>query len=145
MMEEFAKIDDLKAADGVTGVPTFRDLDRMLSGLQKGDLVILAARPAVGKTSFAMNIAANACLRWNKSVAVFSLEMPASQLAQRMLCTRARVNQQKWRSGMISADEVAILSEAIADFKGKHLYIDDNSNMTVPEMRSEMPSFTRRP
>lgn len=137
MMEEFAKIDDLKASDGVTGIPTFRDLDRMLSGLQKGDLVILAARPAVGKTSFAMNIAANACLRWNKSVAVFSLEMPAGQLAQRMLCTRARVNQQKWRSGMISADEVSQLSESIADFQGKHLYIDDNSNMTVPEMRAK--------
>jgi len=137
MMAEFQRIDDLKSSDGVTGIPTFRDLDKYLSGLQKGDLVLLAARPAVGKTSFAMNIAANASVRHDCSVAVFSLEMPSAQLAQRMLCTYAKVDQSKWRSGRISGDDIAKLSDSLTGFVGKNLYLDDNPGTSVAEMRAK--------
>ena len=137
MLKEFERIEDIKSADGITGIPTFRDLDKYLSGLQKGDLILLAARPAVGKTSFAMNIAANACVRYDYSVAVFSLEMPAEQLAQRMLCSQAKVDQGKWRSGRISTEDIAKLSGSLTAFAGKNLYLDDNPGTTVAEMRAK--------
>ncbi len=133
----FEEIGKLKAADGVTGVPTFRDLDKLLSGLQKGDLVILAARPGMGKTSFAMNIAQKAATKHDKTVAVFSLEMPNEQLAQRMLCTEARVDQGKVRKGLASAEEIDRLSQALIPLSDAKLFLDDTPGITVTEVRAK--------
>ncbi|MEG2212624.1 MAG: replicative DNA helicase [Clostridiales bacterium] len=135
VFEMMAKI---KAADGITGVPTFRDLDKLLSGLQKSDLVILAARPAVGKTSMAINIAQNAAVRHGMTAAVFSLEMPKEQLVQRMLCTEAKVNQGNVRKGLASAEDFGRLSRALTTMSKAEIYIDDSMNITVGEMRSKL-------
>ncbi len=137
MSQEFDRIDEIKSADGVTGVPTFRDLDRYLSGLQKGDLIILAARPSMGKTSMAMNIAANAAVQHGLSAAVFSLEMPVEQLAQRILCSHARVDQSRWRSGRLSEVDIDKLSNSLGDFGNAKLFIDDSPNITVAEIRAK--------
>lgn len=137
MEQEFKKIEKLKAHDGVTGVPTFRDLDKYLSGLQKGDLIILAARPGCGKTSMAVNIAASAALNKGLSAIVFSLEMPSGQLAQRTLCSFARVDQQKWRGGRLNKEEVALLQAELKRFQDTKLYFDDSSGITIQEMRAK--------
>jgi len=137
LSDVFDQMAAIKASDGVTGIPTFRDLDKLLSGLQKGDLVLLAARPACGKTTMALNIAANAALRHGKRVAVFSLEMPKEQLVQRMLCTEARVNQGLVRKGMASRGDFDRLSAALTPFVPAELYIDDTAMLTVSEMRSK--------
>ncbi len=127
-----------KAADGVTGVPTFRDLDKYLSGLQKSDLIILAARPAMGKTSMAINIAQNAAVKHGLTVAVFSLEMPKEQLAQRMLCTQAKVNQGLVRKGLASMEDLQRLSKAMTEIADAQIFIDDSMSVTVGEMRSKL-------
>lgn len=137
MEREFNKLDDLKAHDGITGVPTFRDLDRYLSGLQKGDLIILAARPGCGKTSMAVNIAANAAITKGMSAVVFSLEMPAGQLAQRTLCSFARIDQRKWRAGQLTSAEKDILHGELQKFQKTKLFFDDTSSITMPEMRAK--------
>ncbi len=137
MQDEFNKIDQIKATDGVTGIPTFRDLDYFLSGFQKGDLIVLAARPGCGKTSMALNIAANASVRYGKSVMVFSLEMPSEQLGQRILCGYAKVDQRKWRGGMLNQEEIATLSQSLEAFTDKKLFFDDTPGITIPEMRAK--------
>lgn len=134
VLEQIGKI---KANAGVTGVPTFRDLDVLLSGLQKSDMIILAARPGVGKTSMALNIAQNAAIRHGRTVAIFSLEMPKEQLVQRMLCSLARVDQGKVRSGMASANDLANLSRELNSLAKAEIYLDDTAGITVMEMRSK--------
>ncbi len=133
----YDKISMTKAQDGVTGIPTFRDLDKLLSGLQKSDLILLAARPGCGKTSMAVNIAQRAAIKHGRRVAIFSLEMPKEQLAQRMLCTQARVNQGKVRKGEISREDIGRLAEALLPLNGAEIYIDDTASITVSEMRSK--------
>ena len=137
MSDEFNRIDELKAHDGITGIPTFRDLDRYLSGLQCGDLIILAARPGCGKTSMAVNIAANAALTQEKTAVVFSLEMPAGQLAQRTLCSFAQIDQRKWRSGQLNDKEKKLLHGELQRFQNKKLFFDDSSSITIPEIRAK--------
>ncbi|MGI5892177.1 MAG: replicative DNA helicase [Bacillota bacterium] len=133
VMEQIAQI---KASDGVTGIPTFRDLDKLLSGLQRSDLIILAARPGMGKTSMALNIAQGAAVKYGKRVAIFSLEMPKEQLVQRMLCSMAEVDQGKVRSGMASAKDLSRLSEKLGPLAKAEIYLDDTAGVTVMEMRS---------
>ncbi|MDO4582258.1 MAG: replicative DNA helicase [Bacillota bacterium] len=133
----FALMQQIKATNGVTGIPTFRDLDRMLSGLQKSDLIILAARPAVGKTSMALNIAQNAAVQHGKTVAIFSLEMPKEQLVQRMLCTEARVDQSLVRIGMASKQDFNKIDKKRKVLSKAQIYIDDSMYITVSEMRSK--------
>ena len=135
--EVYVLLSNIRASSGVTGVPTFGELDKLLSGLQKSDLVILAARPSVGKTSMAINIAQNAAARHGKVAAVFSLEMPKEQLVQRMLCTEAEVDQDKARKGMISKEDFRRLKAAVGSLSGAALYIDDTMRVTVGEMRSK--------
>lgn len=136
--EVLEQISRIKNIGGVTGVPTFRDLDKYyLSGLQKGDLIILAARPAMGKSSMAVNIAQNAALRHNKTVALFSLEMPKEQLVQRMLCTEARLDQSKIRAGQADAAYMNKLAEAMLPFASAEIYIDDTATITVSEIRAK--------
>ena len=129
---------DIKAAGGVTGIPTFGDLDRLyLSGLQKGDLVLLAARPGCGKTSMALNIAQNAAVRHGKTVAVFSLEMPKEQLVQRMLCAQAKVDHSRVRKGMASAGDFSRLAKAVTEMANARIYIDDSMSINATSMRSK--------
>lgn len=131
------QIGQIKASQGVTGVPTFRDLDKYLSGLQKSDLIILAARPGVGKTSMALNIAQNAACKAGAVVALFSLEMPKEQLVQRMLCTAARVDQGKVRAGMASKGDLQRLSRELGPLSKAEIYIDDTPGINIIELRSK--------
>lgn len=137
VVETFEQIGQIKAQDGVTGVPTFKNLDYYLSGLQKSDLIIVAARPAMGKTSFCLNIAQNLGVKHDKTVAVFSLEMSKEQLVQRMLCSEARVDQSKVRSGYVNEEEWRRLSGALSPLADAKIYLDDTPGITVMEMRAK--------
>ena len=134
----YANIEELSKLKGrVSGVPTgFTALDNMLTGLHGGELVILGARPSMGKTSLAMNIAAHAALMAGKSVAVFSLEMPREQIALRVLCSEARVDMQKVRQGTLSGDDWMRLARSIGPMANAPLYIDDTAGITPSQLRS---------
>lgn len=127
-----------EAHGGLTGIPTdFTDLDNLTSGLQPSDLILVAARPSMGKTAFTLNIAANVAIRAKKTVAFFSLEMSKNQLMQRMLCSEASIDSQKARIGQLSNDEWNRLI-GIAEILGKiPLYIDDTAGIQVNELRSK--------
>lgn len=123
----------------VTGVPTgFTDLDKMLSGLQPGDLIIVAARPSMGKTSFGLQVAYHAAKNLRKPVAVFSLEMSKEQLVQRMLCAEAGVDQHKLRSGLLSEEDWSALVAEGRKMAKVPLYIDDSAILTVRQIRSKV-------
>ncbi|MCL2513690.1 MAG: replicative DNA helicase [Oscillospiraceae bacterium] len=115
----------------------FADLDRVISGLNRSDLVLIGARPAMGKTSFVLNVARNIAIN-NKKVAFFSLEMSREQLAQRVLATEARIETTKMRTGNFSPEEWNILTQASVFLHGCELYFDDTSNITVPEMKARV-------
>lgn len=124
---------------GITGLATgFADWDRLTSGLQKSDLVLIAARPSMGKTAFTLNIAAHVALRLNKTVAFFSLEMSKEQLVQRLLCSTALIDSAKLRTGQLSTNEEwEKLTNAATVLYGAPMYIDDTPSLTVTEMRSK--------
>ena len=134
----YANIEELSKLKGkISGVPTgFTMLDNMLTGLHGGELVILGARPSMGKTSLAMNIAGHAALNAGKSVAVFSLEMPREQIALRVLCSDARVDMQKVRQGNLSGDDWMRLAKSIGPMSNAPLYIDDTAGITPSQLRS---------
>ena len=124
--------------DELIGVPTgFYDIDMMTSGLQKSDLIILAARPSMGKTAFALNIAQNVALRANKAVAIFSLEMPKEQLVQRMLCSEAEVDTQRLKTGLMQAKDWEKLTSTMNVFAEAPIYIDDCAGATVMDIRAK--------
>ncbi len=128
--------------DEITGVKSlYNDLDRMTTGFQKGDLVILAARPSVGKTAFALNLAINAATYASGGVAVFSLEMPAEQLATRMLGARSHVSLQKLRTGKLSEDDWSKVSEAINELRRQSYYIDDTPGIKISDMFAKCRSL----
>ena len=139
LINTFEKIELLVKNNGkVEGVPTgYARLDDMLTGLHPGEMVLIAGRPAMGKTSIGMNIVENAAIREGRKVAVFSLEMPAEQLAMRMLCTEARVDMQHVRRGAIADDEWERLCDALVSIGPASIYIDCTPGITVPEMRSK--------
>jgi replicative DNA helicase len=119
-------------------VPTgFPDLDRLTTGMQKGDLVIVAARPSMGKTSWVMNVAQNAAIEHGVPVAIFSLEMSKEQLVQRLLCSEGRVDAQKLRRGKLSPEEYQRLAAAAGHLNTAPLWIDDSPGITVLEMRAK--------
>ncbi|MFI5445447.1 replicative DNA helicase [Polaromonas sp. UC242_47] len=129
----------------VTGVPTgFYDLDNMTSGLQAGDLVILAARPSMGKTALAINIAEHVALNEGLPVAVFSMEMGASQLAVRIVGSIGRINQSSLRTGKLSDDEWPRLTEAIEKLRTISLHIDETAGLTVSELRANARRLARQ-
>jgi replicative DNA helicase len=133
------------AGGDVTGVGTgFRDWDRMTHGLQRGDLVILAARPAMGKTSFVLNVAMNAALKFNASVALFSLEMPSEQLAQRLLSAEARVDLSRLRGGHIGDDDWTRLAEAADNVSRARIFMDDQAGATPMQIRAKCRRLKRR-
>src|SRR5690606_25084643 len=121
------KIDELiKNKGGITGLPTgYKDLDKKTSGLQKSDLIIVAGRPSMGKTTFAMNLAEHALLNQKQPVLVFSLEMPAESLLFRMLSSVGRIDQSRLRSGQLEDEDWPKLTAAIAKLKDTPLFIDD--------------------
>ena len=122
----------------ITGIPTgFYDLDRMTAGLQPSDLVVVAARPGMGKTSFVLNIALNVALEEGGTVAIFSLEMSKEQIALRMLSSVSRVDYQKLRTGNISPDDWKSIIEAASELSDASIYIDDTPAISVLEMRAK--------
>ena len=132
------RIDELSRVKGnLTGLPSgYKDLDDMTSGWQKSDLVIVAGRPSMGKTAFAMNLVEHAVLEGEKPVLVFSLEMPAESLIFRMLSSIGRINQGKLRSGELGDEDWRRLSDALAKLNDRPLYIDDSAGISPMEMRS---------
>lgn len=122
----------------ITGVPSyFTDLDRMTSGWQPSDLIILAARPAMGKTSFGLNIAQNAAIRSKIPVAIFSLEMSKEQLVQRLMSSEAMIDQHKLRTGRLQDEEWVRLTKAAQPLSTAQIYIDDTPAITVLELRAK--------
>src|SRR5574341_472619 len=122
----------------VTGVPTgFVDLDKMTAGLQPSDLIILAGRPSMGKTALALNMAQHAAIKCDEAVAIFSLEMSKEQLVLRMLCSEARVDAHKLRSGFLAREDWRKLTDAAGRLSEAKIFIDDTPGMTVLEMRAK--------
>jgi replicative DNA helicase len=139
------RIDELFRSEGsITGLPTgYKDLDEKTSGLQKSDLIIIAGRPSMGKTSFAMNLAENALLLSNKPVLVFSLEMPAESLIFRMLSSIGRIDQKRLRTGKLEEEDWPKLTAAVSKLKDKPLLIDDSVGLSPMEMRSRARRVVR--
>jgi replicative DNA helicase len=135
----FGSIDNLyKESREVTGLATdFTDLDRMTSGLQKGELVIIAARPSMGKTAFAINIAQNAAINHGAKVAVFSLEMSKESLLRRMLASQAWVDQQKLQKGFLGKEDHEKLQNALGQLVESNMFIDDTAGISLAEMRAK--------
>jgi replicative DNA helicase len=140
------RLDELvKQGLEITGVSTgYTDLDTKTSGLQRSDLIIVAARPSMGKTTFAMNLCENAMMLQDKPVLVFSLEMPAEQIMMRMLASLSRVNQTHIRTAQLDDEEWARMSGTIKTLKKKdNLYIDDSSGLTPMELRTRARKIAR--
>ncbi|QUJ67709.1 replicative DNA helicase [Photobacterium sp. GJ3] len=131
--------------DGVTGVSTgFTDLNKKTAGLQGSDLIIVAARPSMGKTTFAMNLCENAAMEQEKPVLIFSLEMPAEQIMMRMLASLSRVDQTKIRTGQLDDEDWARISSTMGILmEKKNMYIDDSSGLTPTEVRSRARRIAR--
>ena len=122
----------------ITGVGSgIRDLDAKTSGFQKGDMVLIAARPSMGKTTFSLNIAEHAALREGKSVVIFSLEMSKEQLAYKLLCSEANVDMLKLRTGNLDDDDWERIARATGPLSKAKIYIDDTAGLSVMEMRSK--------
>lgn len=139
------RIDELSELDGaLTGLSSgFSDLDEMTSGWQKSDLVIVAGRPSMGKTAFAMNLVENAVLHTDKPVLVFSLEMPAESLIFRMLSSIGKINQTKLRTGNLSDEDWPGFNQAVAKLKDRPLFIDDSAGLSPMEMRARARRIAR--
>ncbi len=135
----FGTIDNLyKQSREVTGLAThFIELDRMTSGLQKGELIIIAARPSMGKTALAINMAQNAAVMSKATVAVFSLEMSKESLLRRMLSSQARVDQRKLQTGFLGREDQGKLQHALEQLIEAHLFIDDTAGISLAEMRAK--------
>jgi replicative DNA helicase len=139
------RIEELYNTGGdITGLTTgFIDLDRMTSGLQPSDLVIVAGRPSMGKTSFAMNLVENAALASDRPLMVFSMEMPAEQLVIRMLSSLGRIDQSRVRTGKLEQDDWPKLASATEKLKGTQVFIDDTPALTPTELRSRVRKLVR--
>jgi len=137
--ESFRTIDQLsQSKELVTGLPTgFVDLDAKTSGLQRGDLIIVAGRPAMGKTSLCLNVAQQASHKTGETVGIFSLEMAKEQLVLRMLCADARVDAHRLRTGSLQEKDWARLAKAYADLSASKIFIDDSATLTPLEMRAK--------
>jgi len=122
----------------ITGIPTgFTELDRMTAGFQRSDLIIVAARPSVGKTAFALNIAQNVATKTDENVAIFSLEMSAQQLVMRMLCAEGNINAQNLRTGKLTPEDWGKLTMAMGSLSNAGIYIDDTPGIRISEIRAK--------
>ena len=137
--DSFGTVDALlQRGQRITGLAThYPDLDEMTSGLQKSDLIILAARPSMGKTAFAMNIAENAAIEDKQVVGIFSLEMSREALLLRLLCSRARVDSHKMRTGSLWRDDMQKVVRAMEELGSSPIYIDDTPGISLSEMRAK--------
>jgi replicative DNA helicase len=140
------RIDELyQSGDTFTGIPSgFTDFDAMTSGLQPADLVIVAGRPSMGKTTFSMNMAENAAIGAGVGVAVFSMEMPAESLTLRMLSSLGRINQTKVRSGQLDEDDWPRLTSAVSILNEAKIFIDDTPALSPTEMRARVRRLKRK-
>src|SRR3954452_2285279 len=139
LKESFERITALyEAGADVTGVPSgFRELDRLTSGFQPGNLIILAARPSMGKSALALCMATNLAVRHGRPVAMFTLEMSKSEVTQRMMCSEAKVESQKLRSGKLAPDDWPRLTAACDKLAKAPIYVDDTGSITMMEIRSK--------
>jgi len=139
------RIDTLfNSTNTITGVTTgFKDLDEMTSGLQPSDLVIVAARPSMGKTAFAMNLVESVLIKGEKPVLVFSMEMPADSILMRMISSLGQINQTRVRSGKLEEDDWPRLTSAVSMLKDRPLYIDDTAGLSPAEVRSRSRRVAR--
>ena len=139
LIDVYDNIEKLHQEGGeTTGIATgFRDLDHITSGFQPNDLIIIAARPSVGKTAFALNVAQNVATKTDENVAIFSLEMGADQLVSRMLCAEGNIDSQRLRTGRLEADDWGKLTMAMGSLSNAGIYIDDSAGIRVGEIRSK--------
>jgi len=139
LVDSFTQLEQLyNQKQHITGTPTgFADLDYITAGLHPSDLVIVAARPAMGKSAFALNIATNAAVRANTPVAIFSLEMSKEQMTNRILCSEAMVDSNKVRTGKIEDDDWTKLAEASGALSTSQIFIDDTPGISVMEIRAK--------
>jgi len=139
LTESFDRIDELhKKGSGFRGVQTgFVDLDNMLSGMQKSNLLILAARPGTGKTALVLNMAQNIGVKQKKSVGIFSLEMSKEELVDRLLVSQADVDAWKLKTGRLTEDDFSKISDAMGELAESPIYIDDTPGLSITEMRSK--------
>ncbi|SDK22534.1 replicative DNA helicase [Sediminibacillus albus] len=139
LIEVYDNIEQLHHHDEtVTGIATgYRDLDQMTSGFQRNDLIIIAARPSVGKTAFALNIAQNVSIHTEENVAIFSLEMGAEQLVSRMLCAEGNIDAQRLRTGKLEAEDWSKLTMAMGSLSNAGIFIDDTPGIRVSDIRSK--------
>lgn len=137
--DRLTKITDPETKDDFIGIPTgIGELDKVITGLNKSDLIIVGARPGMGKTSFALNIARNVALKAKKTVCFFSLEMTRDQLAQRLLSNEASIQSTKLRTGDLTPEEWTRLGNAGADLSKANIYLDETSGITVPEIKAKL-------
>jgi len=138
LAESFDRLDELhKESSGLRGVPTgFKDLDEALAGMQKSNLLILAARPGVGKTTLALNIAQSLSVDYSRPVAIFSLEMSKEELVDRLLVSQADIDAWKLKTGRLSEEDFTALSNAMGVLAEAPLYIDDTPALSITEMRT---------
>jgi replicative DNA helicase len=139
LKESFERITQLyESGTDVTGVPSgFRDLDRITSGFQEGNLVVIAARPSMGKSALGLGVAANLAVRRNVPVALFTLEMSKAEVTQRLMCSEAKVESQRLRTGKLSADDWPRLTASCDKLAKAPVYVDDTGSITMMEIRSK--------
>ncbi|KOO45937.1 replicative DNA helicase [Priestia koreensis] len=139
LVQTYDNIEQLHNRKGdITGIPTgFTELDRMTAGFQRNDLIIVAARPSVGKTAFALNIAQNVATKTDENVAIFSLEMGAEQLVMRMLCAEGNINAQNLRTGSLTDEDWGKLTMAMGSLSNSGIFIDDTPGVRISEIRSK--------
>jgi replicative DNA helicase len=139
LKESFERITQLyESGADVTGVPSgFRDLDRITSGFQEGNLIVMAARPSMGKSALGLGVAANLAVRKNVPVALFTLEMSKAEVTQRLMCSEAKVESQRLRTGKLSADDWPRLTASCDKLAKAPIYVDDTGSITMMEIRSK--------
>ncbi|GAA0334748.1 replicative DNA helicase [Bacillus carboniphilus] len=139
LVKTYDQIEELHNRKGdITGIPTgFSELDRMTAGFQRNDLIIVAARPSVGKTAFALNIAQNVATKTDENVAIFSLEMGAEQLVMRMLCAEGNIDAQRLRTGSLNDEDWRKLTMAMGSLSNAGIFIDDTPGIKINELRAK--------
>jgi replicative DNA helicase len=139
LIDSFAQLEKLyNQKEGITGVPSgFAELDLRTTGFHNSELIILAARPAMGKTAFALNIATNAATRYNTPALIFSLEMSKEQLVNRILCSEAMVDSSKLRTGKIEENDWVKIVDALGPLSESEIYIDDTAGISITEIRAK--------
>lgn len=138
LVRNFEYLDEMEKERGLSGVASgFEGIDRLTGGFQKANLIVLAARPGMGKTSLALNIAQNVAVQGQVPVAIFSLEMSARELGERMMCSTARVSSHRVRTGNLSGDDYAKLVQAAGELEKADLFIDDTASLNMFELRAK--------